>query len=91
LAGRTIDLQWDTPQIGTVKAELSETVCCLEANVSEVDARCTGHLSLHYKDASPENVLTRLPRRSLAFDVPPEYGFRGCRCAVPPLVLPESR
>jgi hypothetical protein len=76
LAGRTIDLPWDTPQIGTVKAELSETGLLLEVNVAEVDARCTGHLSLHYKDAIPENVLTRLPRRSLAFDVPPEYVFR---------------
>jgi hypothetical protein len=76
LAGRIIDLRWDTPQIGTVKAELSETGLLLEVNVAEVDARCTGHLSLHYKDAIPEHVLTRLPRRSLAFDVPPEYVFR---------------
>jgi hypothetical protein len=76
LAGRTIDLRWDTSQIGTVKAELSETGLLLEVNVAEVDARCTGHLSLHYKDAIPEHVLTRLPRRSLAFDVPPEYVFR---------------
>jgi len=76
LASRTIDLRWDTPQIGTVKAELSETGLLLEVNVAEVDTRCTGHLSLHYKDAIPEDVLTRLPRRSLAFDVPPEYVFR---------------
>jgi hypothetical protein len=76
LAGRTIDLRWDTPQIGSVKAELSETGLLLEVNVAEVDARCTGHLSLHYRDAIPENVLARLPRRSLAFDVPPEYVFR---------------
>jgi hypothetical protein len=76
LAYRTIDLRWDTPQIGTVEAELSETGLLLEVDVAEVDTRCTGHLSLHYKDAIPEEVLTRLPRRSLAFDVPPEYVFR---------------
>ena len=76
LAGRTIDQRWDAPQTGTVKAELSETGLLLEINVAEVDTRCTGHLSLHYKDAIPEDVFMRLPRRSLAFDVPPEYVFR---------------
>jgi hypothetical protein len=35
-----------------------------------------GHLSLHYKDSIPEDVLMRLPRRSLAFDVPPKYVLR---------------
>ena len=53
-----------------------ETGLLLEINVAEVDPRCTGHLSLHYKDAIPEDALMRLPRRSLAFDVPPEYVFR---------------
>jgi hypothetical protein len=76
LAGRTIDQRWDAPQRGAVKAELSETGLVLNVNVAEVDARCTGHLSLHYKDAIPAEVLMRLPRRSLAFDVPPEYVFR---------------
>jgi hypothetical protein len=69
LAGRTIDLRWDAPQTGAVKAELSETGLVLDANVAEVDPRCTGQLSLHYKDALPEDILMRLPRRSLAFDV----------------------
>jgi hypothetical protein len=76
LAGRTIDQRWDAPQAGTVKAELSETGLVLDVNVAEVDARCTGNLSLHYKDPITEDVLMRLPRRSLAFDVPPEYVFR---------------
>ena len=76
LAGRTIDQRWDAPQTGTVTAELSETGLMLDVNVAAVDPRCAGHLSLHYKDALPEDVLMRLPRRSLAFDVPPEYVFR---------------
>lgn len=76
LAGRTIDQRWDAPQAGAVKAELSGTGLLLDVNVAEVDPRCTGHLSLHYKDSLPEDVLMRLPRRSLAFDVPPEYVFR---------------
>ncbi|MDT5244610.1 MAG: hypothetical protein QOD36_1986 [Mycobacterium sp.] len=76
LARRTIDQRWDAPQAGTVKAELSETGLVLDVNVAAVDARCTGNLSLHYKDPITEDVLMRLPRRSLAFDVPPEYVFR---------------
>jgi hypothetical protein len=76
LAGRTIDQRWDAPQEGAVKADLSATGLLIEVNVAEVDPRCSGHLSLHYKDAIGEDVLMRLPRRSLAFDVPPEYVFR---------------
>jgi hypothetical protein len=76
LAGRTIDQRWDAPQQGTVKAELSATGLMLDVNVDEVDPRCSGHLSLHYKEPLEEDLLMRLPRRSLAFDVPPEYIFR---------------
>jgi hypothetical protein len=76
LAGRTIDQRWDALQEGAVKAELSEAGLLLDVNVADVDPRCAGHLSLHYKDALPEDVLMRLPRRSLAFDVPVEYLFR---------------
>ena len=76
LAGRTIDLRWDAPQQGAVKADLSATGLMLDVNVAEVDARCSGNLSLHYKEPLPEDLLMRLPRRSLAFDVPPEYIFR---------------
>ena len=76
LAGRTIDQPWNAPQTGAVKAEISATGLMLDLDVAEVDPRCSGQLSLHYKDAIPEEVLMRLPRRSLAFDVPPEYVFR---------------
>ena len=87
LAGRTIDQRWDAPQAGAVKAELSGTGLLLDVNVAEVDPRCTGHLSLHYKDALPEDVLMRLPRRSLAFDVSPEYVFRARSDTIPPVAL----
>jgi hypothetical protein len=76
LAGRTVDQRWDAPQAGAVKAELSETGLVLDVDVAQVDPRCTGQLSLHYKEALPQDVLMRLPTRSLAFDVPPEYVFR---------------
>src|SRR4029078_2591547 len=75
LAGRTIDQRWDALQTGTVKAELSATGLMLDVNVAAVDPRCTGHLSMHYKDALPEEVLMWLPRTSPAFDVPPPTFF----------------
>lgn len=76
LAGRTIDQRWDAPQSGTVTADLSESGLLLDVNINAVDPRCEGQLSLHYKTPIPPDVLMRVPRRSLAFDVPPEYVFR---------------
>jgi hypothetical protein len=76
LAGRTIDQRWDAPQHGAVKGELSAAGLVLDVDVAEVDARCSGQLSLHYKEPLPQDLLMRLPRQSLAFDVPPEYVFR---------------
>jgi hypothetical protein len=76
LTGRTIDQPWSAPQSGTVIAELSEAGLHLEVDLSGVDPRCEGQLSLQYKTPIPPDVLTRLPRVSLAFDVPPAYVFR---------------
>ena len=76
LAGRTIDQPWSAEQSGTVTADLSEAGIHLEVNISAVDPRCEGQLSLQYKSPIPPKVLTRLPRASLAFDVPLEYVFR---------------
>lgn len=76
LAGRTIDQRWDAEQSGTVTADLSEGGLHIEVNINAVDPRFEGQLSLQYKTAIPPDVLMRVPRRSLAFDVPPEYVFR---------------
>ncbi|KWX21753.1 MULTISPECIES: hypothetical protein [Mycolicibacterium] len=76
LAGRSIDQPWAAPQSGAVKAELSTSGLTLETDLAEVDPRCQGQLSMHYKTEIPEDVLMRVPLRSLAFDVPPEYVFR---------------
>ena len=76
LAGRTIDQRWDAPQGGAVTAKLSETGLTMDVDVSAVDPRCSGELSLHYKEDIPRDVLARLPRTTLAFDVPPEFVFR---------------
>jgi hypothetical protein len=59
-----------------VTADISESGLHLEVNIGAVDPRCEGQLSLHYKTVIPPDVLARVPRRSLAFDVPPEYVFR---------------
>lgn len=76
LAGRMIDQRWDAPQAGSVRAELSSTGLALDVDVAAVDTRFTGELTLHYKATIGEDVLTRLPRTSLAFDVPAEFVFR---------------
>jgi hypothetical protein len=76
LAGRVVDVRWDEAQAGAAKAEISSTGLQLDLDVADVDPKFNGQLSLHYKEALSEDVLTRLPRRSLAFDVPAEYVFR---------------
>jgi hypothetical protein len=76
LAGRTIDQRWDDTQSGPVKADLSNSGLHIEVDIGEVDPKFNGNLSLNYKTAIPDDVLARLPRRSVAFEVPPEYVLR---------------
>jgi hypothetical protein len=76
LAGRTIDQPWDAPQTGPVAAELSPTGLMLDADIAQIDSRCRGELSLHYRTDIPEDLLLGLPTRSLAYSVPPEWVFR---------------
>lgn len=78
LAGCTLDVRWDQPQSGAGTAEISATGLRVDVDLDEADPRFRGRLSLHYKTEVPDTVLTQLPRRTLAFDVPPEYVF----CAV---------
>jgi hypothetical protein len=76
LAGPTVDVCWAAPQIGAAKAEISSTGLQVELDVAAVDEKFSGELSLHYKAAIPADVLSGLPLRSLAFDMPPENVFR---------------
>jgi hypothetical protein len=76
LAGPTVDVRWDAAQAGAAKAEISSTGLRVDLDVGEIDERFSGELSLHYKAVIPADVLSGLPRRSLAFDMPPEYVFR---------------
>jgi hypothetical protein len=76
LAGRSIDQRWDAPQNGPVRADISAAGLHIEVDIGEVDQKFNGHLSLNYKTSIPEDVLMQLPRKSLAFEVPPEYVLR---------------
>ncbi len=76
LAGPTVDVRWDAPQVGPARVEISTTGLQIDLDVGAVDDRFRGNLSLHYKAAIPADVLSGLPRRSLAFDMPAEYIFR---------------
>jgi hypothetical protein len=76
LAGPTVDVRWDAPQSGAATAQIASTGLQVELDVGRVDPMFAGHLSLHYKTTIPGDILTGLPRRSLTFDVPPEYVFR---------------
>lgn len=76
LAGPTVNVPWDAPGTGAAKVEISAAGLHVNVVVSQVDEKFSGELSLHYKLAIPADVLTGLPRRSLAFDMPPDYVFR---------------
>lgn len=68
-----VDARWDGPQAGAATAEISPTGLQLDLDVADVDPKFSGQLALHFKATIGEDVLSRLPRRSLAFDVPAEY------------------
>ncbi|WP_205873014.1 hypothetical protein [Mycobacterium camsae] len=75
-AGRAIDLRWDTAVEGPVHAELSADGLRLDADISQIDPTFSGSLTLTYKTAVPEAVLTTIPRRTLSFEVPREWVLR---------------
>jgi hypothetical protein len=76
LAGPTVNVRWDAAQSGAATAEISSSGLQIDVDVGKVDEAFTGELSLHYKIAIPGDVLAGLPRRSLSFEMPPEYVFR---------------
>ena len=76
LAGSTVDVRWDATQSGVATAEVSPTGLQVDADVDALDPTFTGHLSLQYKLDIPDDVLAKLPRRSLVFAMPPEYVLR---------------
>ena len=76
LAGPTVNVRWEAAQSGAATAEIGSSGLQVDIDVSKVDESFTGELSLHYKLAIPGDVLAGLRRRTLNFDMPPEYVFR---------------
>jgi hypothetical protein len=76
LAGLTVDVRWGSAGTGAARVEISQTGLQLDVDVAKVDDKFSGELSLHYKTTIADDVLGRLPLRSLAFEMPPEYVFR---------------
>jgi hypothetical protein len=75
LGGPVIDQRWDCEKHGPVQVAISDSGVQMDIDVSHVDARFHGHLSLHFKTTIPEDVLAALPSRSMAFAVSSEYVF----------------
>lgn len=76
LAGRAVDAPW-TGETGAVRATVDGSgLAVVIGDLSHVDPRFSGTLSLRYREAVPAEVLASLPRREVAFDVPAEYVFR---------------
>ncbi len=75
-AGRAVDHAWNSDNGSMVTATLDGAGLLLDLrDLSRVDKRFTGQLSLRYKIAIPDEVLAKLPHRTFTFDVPPEYVF----------------
>jgi hypothetical protein len=76
-AGRAVDQPWASRGSGAVAGTLSETGLLLEiADLSQVDPSFSGTLSLTFKTALPTEVLSRVPTRSISFDVPTVFVYR---------------
>jgi hypothetical protein len=75
LGGPAIDQRWAAEQGGPAKVTVSDSGVRLDIDVRHVDPRFHGELSLDYRTSIPEEVLTALPTRTLAFAVAPAYVF----------------
>lgn len=72
LAGVTVDARWDSAPGGAAIAEISAAGLAVHVDVSRIDEKFSGELSLLYKTEIPADVLSGLPTRSLAFHMSPD-------------------
>jgi hypothetical protein len=78
-AGRAVDHPWNAKGGSMVQATLDESGLLLAVpDISVIDPSFSGSVSLHYKAPLSENVLMRLPQRSVAFDAPPKFVYTAC-------------
>lgn len=76
VAGRAIDVRWDSADEGPVRATFTGDGLAIEADINRLDPSFSGRLSLTYKTSIPEAVLTTIPRRELTYSVPREWVLR---------------
>jgi hypothetical protein len=70
LAGPLIDHRWDAPQQGAATVALTGAGVQLDIAIAQVDPRFHGELSMTFAVELADDVLARLPARSMAFEVP---------------------
>jgi hypothetical protein len=75
LTGPAIDVRWDDGRDGPAKVAIDASGVRLDLAVNRVDPRFRGDLSVTFATELTDEVLAALPRRSLAFSVPPDYVF----------------
>lgn len=77
--GRAIDHEWSEPSGSMVTAVLDASGLTLDVpELSAVNPAFTGSMSLHFKSHLSEDLLARLPRRTLSYDVPPKFVYSAC-------------
>ena len=75
-AGRSIDQPWLAPAGAMVTATLDGSGLTLEVpDISVVDPQFSGSITMHYREPLPDEILLRLPTRTLSFDVPPKWVY----------------
>lgn len=75
-SGRAVDQSWTAPQSGVARGTLSESGLLLDIpDLSLVDPQFSGTLSVTCKSELSPEVLSRLPTRAIAFDVPPTFVY----------------
>jgi hypothetical protein len=78
-AGRAIDHEWSDDSGSMVTATLDASGLTLDVpDISVVDPSFAGSMSLHFKSALSEDVLARVPQRTLGYDVPPKFVYSAC-------------
>jgi len=76
-AGRAIDASWTTGDAGAVHLTIDEAGAHVTIDdLSRVSPEFSGSQSLDYAQQLPAELLTRLPKRDVRFDIPREYVLR---------------
>ncbi|HWF68092.1 MAG TPA: hypothetical protein VG187_00725 [Mycobacterium sp.] len=72
---RSIDCGWDTNK-GPATATITNKGLTIDIGLHGVDRACSGTMKLNYKWKIPDEVLQKLPTRTLRFPVQPVFVYR---------------